>query len=73
MSRKCPCYGCMDRNATCHMKGKCPHGFDEWNKEQEQRREMILKAKCFDVPHWTKANEQRHFNWIKKGQGNTKR
>jgi hypothetical protein len=55
------------------MKGKCPHGFDEWNKEQEQRREMILKAKCFDVPHWTKANEQRHFNWIKKGQGNTKR
>lgn len=69
---KCPCIGCKDRNAVCHTKGKCPHGFEDWKKEQLLRKEIIRKAKAKDVPHWTKAQETRHFDYIKHGQEKTR-
>ena len=74
MSRKCPCHGCKDRNGICHTeKGNCPHDFEGWRKEHEKEREERNKKKALDVPRYTKAQETRHFNYIKGGQGNTKR
>ena len=71
--RPCPCKGCKDRNAYCHMKGKCPHDFEGWLKEHQALKEKIKEAKKADMPHWTKAQELRHFNYIKFGQGNSKK
>ena len=72
--RKCPCSrDCPDRNAHCHMKGKCPHGFDEWAEEHKEYKKQIEEAKQINVPHWTKAQETRHFNWVKYGQRNSKK
>jgi hypothetical protein len=72
--RKCPCSkDCPDRNATCHMKGKCPHDFEEWAKENEEERERIHDFKMSKLPPVTAAKERRHFNWIKSGLGNSKK
>ncbi len=72
--RKCPCSrDCPDRNEFCHTKGKCPHGFDDWAEEHKENRAKIRQEKQADVPKWTKAQETRHFNWVKYGQGNSKK
>ena len=63
----CPCKGCQDRNATCHMKGHCRHGYTEWAKEHEARREEERRRK----PFYTEASEKRHRAWIKR-QGEPK-
>ena len=74
MSRKCPCHGCKDRNATCHTeKGNCPHDFKGWLKEHEAERDEANKAKAIEASRWTDAQVKRHINWIKYGQGNSKR
>lgn len=71
---KCPCSrDCPDRNAYCHMKGNCPHGFDDWAKEHAEEKKQIKEAKKKDIPHWTVAQTRRHFDYIRNGQGNTKK
>ena len=73
MSRECPCHGCKDRNAICHTKGNCPHDFEGWLKEHEKDRDEANKKKAFEASRWTDAQVKRHINWIKYGQGNSKR
>jgi hypothetical protein len=68
----CPCYGCCDRNEKCHTKGNCPHGYEEWAKEHKEYTDRIKEAKRAEIPRWTRAQEVRHFNWVKHGQGNSK-
>lgn len=66
---ECPCSrDCPDRNATCHMKGKCPHNWDKWHEEHEKERERIRKLKLSKLPSITAAKEKRHFDWVKNGQ-----
>jgi hypothetical protein len=55
------------------MKGKCPHDFDGWAKENEEERERIHDFKMSKLPPVTAAKERRHFNWIKSGLGNSKK
>jgi hypothetical protein len=55
------------------MKGKCPHDFDGWAKENEEERERIYNLKMSKLPPMTAAKERRHFNWIKSGLGNSKK
>lgn len=74
MSRKCPCHGCKDRNATCHTtKGNCPHDFKGWLKEHEAQRDEANKQKAVKAVSWTDAQIKRHINFIKHGPGNSKR
>lgn len=69
----CPCKGCQDRSANCHKKGNCPHGYEDWQKEHEEERDRINREKEKRLPSWTAAQERRHFNWVKFGQGNSKK
>jgi hypothetical protein len=74
LSRECPCTPtCPDRSAICHTKGNCEHGYYEWYIEHEQELKAINKKKMIDAVKYTKAQETRHFNYIKNGQQNTKR
>ena len=67
---KCPCSrDGPDRNAKCHMKGMCPHKFDEWLKEDREEKELFYKEKMRQQPATTAAKDRRHFNWIKNRSG----
>lgn len=71
---ECPCSrDCPDRSAKCHTKGNCPHKWYEWYEEHEKEREAINKKKAMLAVRYTRAQELRHFNWIKYGDGNTRR
>ena len=71
---KCPCTkDCADRNAKCHNKGNCPHGYDVWWEEHLEEKERIYKVKQAALNTRTAAKDRRHFNYIKYGQGNSKR
>ena len=70
---KCPCTRtCPDRNAKCHMKGNCPHGYDQWLEEHEKEREENDRKKAADASQWTDAQERRHIQALKHGKGNTR-
>ena len=71
--KDCPCKGCTDRNAYCHMKGRCPHGYTEWREEHIAEIKQMHENEDKYKKTFTAAQEKRHFNYIKKGQGNTKR
>ena len=70
---KCPCTRtCPDRNAKCHMKGNCPHGYDQWLEEHERERDEVNRKKAFEASRWTDAEVKRRINFIKHGQVNVR-
>lgn len=72
--KECPCKkDCPDRNAICHTKGNCPHGYSEWAEEHKKEVEKYHEEKLKHLPSATAAKDRRHFNWIKYGQGNAKK
>lgn len=48
----CPCKDCTDRCAepNCHGEtGHCPHGYLEWKKLQDERKEKALNERRAEV------------------------